>query len=113
MALQSLEAAAILHKAGVKVAVMTDLPANHLWYLPIAVGMCVGAGLDEMEGFRTITSNAAEILGLDDRLGTLEPGKDADVAIFDGDPLRDLWCHCAATVIDGQIRYNRYEESHK
>lgn len=113
VALQSLEAAAILHKAGVKVAVMTDLPANHLWYLPIAVGMCVGAGLDEMEGFRTITSNAAEILGLDDRLGTLEPGKDADVAIFDGDPLRDLWCHCAATVIDGQIRYNRYEESHK
>ena len=49
VALQSLEAAAILHKAGVKVAVMTDLPANHLWYLPIAVGMCVGAGLDEMD----------------------------------------------------------------
>ena len=92
---------------------MTDLPANHLWYLPIAVGMCVGAGLDEMEGFRTITSNAAEILGLGDRLGTLEPGKDADVAIFDGNPIRDLWCHCAATVIDGQVRYNKFEESCK
>lgn len=113
VALQSLEAASILHKAGVKVAIMTDLPANHLWYLPIAVGMCVGAGLDEMEGFRTITSNAAEILGLGDRLGTLEPGKDADVAIFDGNPIRDLWCHCAATVIDGQVRYNKFEESCK
>ena len=113
VALQSLEAASILHKAGVKVAIMTDLPANHLWYLPIAVGMCVGAGLDEMEGFRTITSNAAEILGLGVRLGTLEPGKDADVAIFDGNPIRDLWCHCAATVIDGQVRYNKFEESCK
>lgn len=111
VALQSLEAASILHKAGVKVAIMTDLPANHLWYLPMAVGMCVGAGLDEMEGFRTITSNAAEILGLDGRLGTLEPGKDADVAIFDGNPIRDLWCHCAATVIDGQVRYNKFEGS--
>ena len=110
VALQSLEAAAILHKAGVKVAIMTDLPANHLWYLPIAVGMCVGAGLDEMEGFRTITRNAAEILRLDHRLGTLEPGKDADIAIFNGNPIRDLWCHCVATVIDGQVRHNQYGE---
>ncbi len=105
--LQSLEAAGILYRAGVKVAVMTDLPANHLWYLPIAVGMCVGAGLPEEEGFKAITINAAGILGLQDRLGSLEPGKDADVAIFDGNPIRDLWCRCAATVIDGEIRYKR------
>ena len=84
---------------------MTDLPANHLWYLPIAVGMCVGAGLPELEGFRTITSNAAEILGLQDRVGSLEPGKDGDVAIFSGNPIRDLWSRCTATVVDGVIRH--------
>lgn len=105
VALQSLEAAGILTRAGVKVAIMTDLPANHLWYLPIAVGMCVGAGLPEEEGFRTITRNAAEILGLQDRIGSLEPGKDGDVAIFSGNPIRDLWCHCTATVVDGVVRH--------
>lgn len=102
---QSLEAAGILARAGVQVAVMTDLPATHLWYLPIAVGMCVGAGLPEEEGFRTITRNAAEILGLQDRIGSLEPGKDGDVAVFNGNPIRDLWCHCTATVVDGVIRH--------
>lgn len=105
VALQSLGAAGILTRAGVKVAIMTDLPANHLWYLPIAVGMCVGAGLPEEEGFRTITRNAAEILGLQDRIGSLEPGKDGDVAIFSGNPIRDLWCHCTATVVDGVVRH--------
>lgn len=103
---QSLEAAGILYRAGVKVAMMTDLPGNHLWYLPMAVGMCVGAGFPEEEGFKSITINAAEILGLQDRLGSLEPGKDADVAIFNGNPIRDLWCHCVATVMDGEIRHN-------
>lgn len=104
--LQSLEAAGILHRAGVKVAIMTDLPGTHMWYLPMAVGMCVGAGLPEEEGFKSITINAAEILGLENRLGSLEPGKDADVAIFDGNPIRDLWCHCVATIMDGEIRHN-------
>ena len=103
---QSLEAAGILYRAGVKVAIMTDLPGSHLWYLPLAVGMCVGAGFPEEEGFKSITINAAEILGLEDRLGSLEPGKDADVAIFNGNPIRDLWCHCVAAVIDGEIRHN-------
>ena len=105
VAQQSLESAAILHRAGVKVAIMTDLPATHLWYLPIAAGMCVGAGLPEEEGFRAVTSNAAEILGLQDRIGSLEVGKDGDVAVFSGDPLRDLWSRCVATVVDGKIRH--------
>lgn len=67
--------------------------------------MCVGAGLPEEEGFRTITRNAAEILGLQDRIGSLEPGKDGDVAVFNGNPIRDLWCHCTAAVVDGVIRH--------
>jgi len=107
VALQSLETAGVLYRAGVKVAVMTDLPATHLWYLPIAAGMCVGAGLPEEEGFRAITSNAAEILGLQDRIGSLEPGKDGDAAIFSGNPIRDLWSRCTAAVIDGNVRFQR------
>lgn len=105
VARQSLEAAGILYRAGVKVAVMTDLPANHLWYLPIAAGMCVGAGLPEEEGFRTITSNAAGILGIEDRVGSLEVGKDGDVAVFSGNPIRDLWSRCTAAVVDGVVRF--------
>ena len=107
VALQSLEAAGILFRAGVKVAIMTDLPANHLWYLPIAAGLCVGAGLPEEEGFRAITSSAAEILGLQDRVGSLEPGKDGDVVIFSGNPIRDLWCRCTAAVVDGVVRHGK------
>ncbi|MCI9563569.1 MAG: amidohydrolase [Oscillospiraceae bacterium] len=107
VALQSLEAAGILFRAGVKVAIMTDLPANHLWYLPIAAGLCVGAGLPEEEGFRAITSSAAEILSLQDRVGSLEPGKDGDVAIFSGNPIRDLWCRCTAAVVDGVVRHGK------
>ena len=72
-------------------------------YLPLAVGMCVGAGLSEQDGFASITSTAASILGLDARIGSLAPGKDANLAIFNGNPIRDLWCRCVATVTEGQL----------
>lgn len=107
---QSFETAGVLYRAGVKVAVMTDLPATHLGYLPVAAGLCVGAGLPEEEGFRSITLNAAQILGLSDRIGSLEPGKDGDAAVFSSDPLRDLWSRCTATVVDGAVRYKENSE---
>ena len=100
---QRLSTAGLLRRAGVSVAIMTDLPATHLWYLPLAVGMCVGAGLSEQDGFASITSTAASILGLDARIGSLAPGKDANLAIFNGNPIRDLWCRCVATVTEGQL----------
>ena len=100
---QRLSTAGLLRRAGVSVTIMTDLPATHLWYLPLAVGMCVGAGLSEQDGFASITSTAASILGLDARIGSLAPGKDANLAIFNGNPIRDLWCRCVATVTEGQL----------
>lgn len=76
----------ILSKAGVKVALMTDHPVVPIQYLPICAGLAVRHGMDEAEALKAITINAAEILGVADRVGSLEVGKDADLVIFDGHP---------------------------
>ena len=102
---QCVESAAILYDAGVKIAIMTDLPAMHTSNLRICAGMCYRAGLPLEEAMKAITSNAAEILGLDDRIGTIESGKDADIAIFDKNPVEHLTAECMGTVIDGELVY--------
>ena len=76
----------ILAKAGVKVAITTDSPVTPLHSLPLMAGMAVAAGMDECEALRAITLNAAEIIGIQDRVGSITPGKDADIAIFEGHP---------------------------
>lgn len=92
----------VLHNAGVKIAIMTDSPVIPLQYLPICAGLAVRAGLDEMEAFKAITINPAEILGIQDRVGSIEVGKDADIVIFDGNPIKDLGCKTYAVFIDGK-----------
>lgn len=76
----------ILAKAGVKVAITTDSPVTPLDSLRLMAGMAVAAGMDESEALRAITLNAAEIIGIEDRVGSITPGKDADIAIFEGHP---------------------------
>lgn len=93
---------ATLHNAGVKIAIMTDSPVIPLQYLPLCAGLAVRAGLNEMEAFKAITISPAEILGIEDRVGSIEAGKDADIVIFDGNPLTDIGCKTFATIIDGQ-----------
>lgn len=95
----------ILHEAGVKIAIMTDSPVIPLHYLPICAGLAVRSGLDEMEALKAITINPAEIVGIDDRVGSIEVGKDADIVIFDGNPIKDIGCKTYATIIDGEIVY--------
>jgi imidazolonepropionase-like amidohydrolase len=97
------EAAAILCDAGLEVAIMSDLPATHVGYLPMAVGLCMKAGLPEMEAFKSITTNAANILNLGDRIGSLERGKDGDVAVFSSHPLKDITGRCVLSVVNGMI----------
>ncbi|WIV12007.1 amidohydrolase [Proteiniborus sp. MB09-C3] len=92
----------VLHNAGVKIAIMTDSPVIPLQYLPICAGLAARAGLEEMEAFKAITINPAEILGIQDRVGSIETGKDADIVIFDGNPLTDIGCKTFATIIDGK-----------
>lgn len=81
------KAPAIMHKAGVRFALMTDHPVIPLQYLILSAALAVREGLPEREALMAVTKNAAWTIGLDDRLGSLEVGKDADFAIYDGHPL--------------------------
>lgn len=96
--------AGILAKKGVLVAITTDHPVSLIQSLPICAGLCVKAGLPMQEGLRAITINAARICGVADRIGSLEPGKDADIAIFDGNPM-EVFTNTLMTIIDGKIVY--------
>ncbi len=77
----------ILSKNGVKVAIMTDHPVVPIEYLPLCAALAVKAGMEPEEALKAITINAAEILGIAHRVGSIEQGKDADLVILDGDPL--------------------------
>ncbi|GHU66711.1 amidohydrolase [Clostridia bacterium] len=81
------EAPAMLNKAGVRFAMMTDHPVIPLEYLPVTMSLAVRYGLPERAALEAITINAAWAIGLDDRFGSLEPGKEADFALYEGDPL--------------------------
>ena len=80
------ENTAILARAGVQVAICTDHPETPIGYLPLCAALAARAGMDEEEALAAITINAACILGVDDRLGSLTPGKDADIVVMDGHP---------------------------
>ena len=75
----------LLHKAGVKLAIQTD-EASAVKYLTINAALAVREGLPEVEALKAITINAAEIIGVEDRVGSLEAGKDADIVVFSGHP---------------------------
>jgi imidazolonepropionase-like amidohydrolase len=96
--------AGILHKAGIKVAITTDHPVTLIQCLPICAGIAAKEGLGIEEGLKAITINAAEICNVASRVGSLEIGKDADLAIFDGNPM-EVFTNCLYTIIDGQIVY--------
>lgn len=100
----------ILNEAGVKLAITTDSPVIPLQYLSLCAGLAHKAGLDEMEALKAITINPAEIIGIDDRVGSIEVGKDADIVIFDKNPLKDVDAHTFMTIIDGNIVYRADEE---
>ena len=103
---QSFDAPRILHEKGIPFAMMTDHPVIPIQYLPVCAGLAVRSGLDERTALESITINAANIVGVGDRVGSLEIGKDGDVAVFDGHPL-DFRTHCVLTVINGTIVYRR------
>jgi Imidazolonepropionase and related amidohydrolases len=84
---QSFENPGILDRAGVKLGLTTDHPVIPLQYLPLCAALAVREGMDRDSALKAITINPAEILGVDNRVGSLEPGKDADLVIWDGDPL--------------------------
>jgi imidazolonepropionase-like amidohydrolase len=101
LANQRLDNTATLKRAGVLTAICTDHPENPQQYLPMGAAVCVKHGLPAEEAMAAITCDAARIAGLDDRLGTLEVGKDADIAVFRGHPL-EVSAQVEAVFIDGE-----------
>ena len=95
----------ILNRAGVCTAITTDHPVSMIQFLPICAGLAVKSGLPEEEGFRSITINPAKICGVEERVGSLEVGKDGDVAIFDGNPL-EVFTRTLYTIIEGKVVYH-------
>ncbi|NLV89134.1 MAG: amidohydrolase [Tissierellia bacterium] len=104
---KSFDTPKILVEAGIKVAITTDSPVIPLQHLPLCAGLAHNAGLDEIEALKAITINPAEIVGLSHRIGSIEAGKDADIVVFDGNPIKDLDCKTYLTIIDGKIVYKR------
>jgi len=94
-----------LTKAGVKVSIITDAPVIPLQYLPMCAGMAAHSGLDVEEAWKAITINPAESIGIADRVGSLEAGKDADIVIWTADPMTDICAHAYTTIVDGKIVY--------
>lgn len=97
--------AAALHKAGVKVAIITDAPVIPPEKLAFCAGLAVTEGLPYEEGWKAITINPAEIIGIADRVGSLEVGKDGDVVIWTADPLRNVAAEAYMTLIEGKVVY--------
>ena len=96
---------AVLHQAGVPISIITDNPVIPQCYLAMCAGMAVSSGLDYEEGWRAVTINPAVQTGIGDRVGSLEPGKDADIVIWTGDPLTTLGVESHMTIVDGKIVY--------
>ena len=100
------EAPRKFYEAGVKFALMTDHPVIPIQFLPVQAGICVSEGLPEYEAMKAITINAAEAVGIQDRVGSLAPGKDADLAMYDGTPL-DARTKASLVVVNGEVVYER------
>ncbi|GAA4537009.1 amidohydrolase [Amycolatopsis samaneae] len=84
---RTLRGPGILARAGVKFAITTDHPVIPINFLVYQAALAVKDGLDPVTALRSLTAHPAEILGLDDQVGTLKPGLDADVVLWSGDPL--------------------------
>lgn len=102
---KSFSTPAELHKAGVKISIITDAPVIPLQHLPMCAGFAVNAGLPLDEAWKAITINPATQTGIGDRVGSLEAGKDGDVVIWDADPLTVIGASARATIIDGKVVY--------
>jgi imidazolonepropionase-like amidohydrolase len=94
-----------LAQAGVTIAITTDHPVVPINFLAHEAALSVKEGLDHDTALRALTINPAHIAGIDDRLGSIEPGKDADLVIWTGDPL-DVLSRVERALIGGAEIYN-------
>ncbi len=98
----------ILWKAGVKISIQSD-SFTRLKYFQVLPCMAVKCGLPINEALKAVTINSAEMIGVGDRLGSLEKGKDADLVIWSNHPLENFYAENKMTFINGEIVYNKEE----
>lgn len=108
VSLADFKTAGILKKAGVSVALTTDHPVSRIQYLPLCAALSAIEGLGEYNALRAITLDAAKICKVDHRVGSLKEGKDADVIIYDGNPL-EILSKLKVTIINGRIVWSDKE----
>ncbi|MCI8622224.1 MAG: amidohydrolase [Provencibacterium sp.] len=97
-----------LHRAGIPVAVCTDHPEVPIQMLALSAGLLCENGLDRRTAIEAITLSAARLCGIDSRVGSLEPGKDADILFFDRDPLA-LGAKPLAVMVEGRFVCGKLE----
>lgn len=110
----SIEQAAILRKAGVKFAVVPLSPSidldgiagRDLLNLPLEAAFAIRGGCDEQTALESITITAAEMIGVSNRVGSIEEGKDADLIVLDGDPF-DYRTFVDFTFVNGKLLYDK------
>ena len=93
----------ILNEKGIKIGIITDSSVIPEQYLSVCAGLAVKSGLAEEEAWKAITINPAEITGIAHRVGSIEEGKDGDIAIFCGNPLLDVAYKTKYVLINGQV----------
>jgi imidazolonepropionase-like amidohydrolase len=97
----TLETARVLAENGVMFAIMSDHPVVPVQYLAVSAALAVKGGLSEDHALKAITINAAKILGLEKQIGSIEPGKDADIVVFDRHPL-DITSRVKQVFVNGE-----------
>ena len=103
----SFKAPKVLEQAGIEYAMMTDHPVTPEQYLPICTAVAVREGASEEGALKAITITAAKITGIADRVGSIEVGKDADIAVFSGHPF-DFRSRCVLTLVNGKVAHEEH-----
>lgn len=91
----------VLARAGVQVSIITDADVIPQQYLPLCAGLAVKSGMDPFDALQAITINPARHAGIEDRVGSLECGKDADIVLCDGDPF-EVSTQIKAVFVNGE-----------
>ena len=102
---KSFDAARIMYENNVPFAIMTDHPVTSLEYTRTQAAIFVAHGLPYLEGLKAITIYAAKAVGLEDRVGSLEIGKDADIVLYDADPFNYM-TKVKKVFVRGEEAYN-------
>jgi imidazolonepropionase-like amidohydrolase len=109
--------AALVHAAGARTVIHSDSAIdsqrlNQEAGKALAAGRAIGLAITEDDAIRWVTANAAWTLGLEDRIGTIEPGRNADLVLWSADPF-SVYARTEKVWIDGALRFDRADSAHR